>query len=317
MSLELLAALLFLGFFVALASGLWLLFQTPERRKVKRRLAALMEVQAKEGRVDAELIKRVGSLDQLLLKLPWSARIHTLTEQAGLDVSGAWLLSLSMACMVSSLVLAVAFRVPGLLIPIVVLASAFIPFGYLLYKRHVRLRRFEETFPEVMDMLARAVRAGYAFTSGLELIAKEMQDPVAREFQITYDQQNLGLPLRDALQNLAIRVPLPDVRIFVVLLQIQLESGGNLANMLDNLSNVVRERFKLIRQIRVYTAEGRMSMYVLLGLPPLAAVLFSMTNPDYIAPLFEDPLGRQMLVAGVVMQVIGFLVIRRIVQPKF
>ena len=123
-----------------------------------------------------------------------------------------------------------------------------------------------------------------AFTSGLELIAQEMSQPLAREFRITYEQQNLGLPLREALNNLARRIPLSDVRIFVALLQIQQDSGGNLAEMLNNLSQVIRERFKLLRQVRVYTAEGRLSMIVLTALPPVAALLFLLTNPEYLRP---------------------------------
>jgi tight adherence protein B len=167
-----------------------------------------------------------------------------------------------------------------------------------------------------MDMLARAVTAGYAFTSGLELIAKEMSDPLAHEFRVTYEQQNLGLPLREALGNLAVRMPLPDVKILVALLQIQQESGGNLAEMLNNLSAVVRERFKLLRQVRVYTAEGRLSMFILTALPPIAALLFLFINPDYVMPLFTEPVGHRMLAAAAVMQVAGYLVIKKIVHLK-
>jgi tight adherence protein B len=193
---------------------------------------------------------------------------------------------------------------------------ASIPFVVVATKRYQRLSKFEELFPDAMDLLARAVRAGHAFTTALELIATEMPEPLASEFRTTYDQQNLGLPLRDALYNLTVRVPSPDVRIFVTALQIQRESGGNLAEILDNLSYVVRERFKLYRQIRTLTAEGRISMYFLMGLPPLTALGLGIVNPDYLTELFVDPLGHKMLMAGVVMQTIGYFVIRKIIRMK-
>jgi len=203
---------------------------------------------------------------------------------------------------------------PGMVMLAVGLAA--IPFALVAVKRQRRLAKFEELFPDSMDLLARAVRAGHAFTTGLELIATDMPEPIAGEFRTTYDQQNLGLPLRDALANLSVRVPLPDVRIFVTALQIQRESGGNLAEILDKLAYVVRERFKLFRQIRTLTAEGRISMYFLMALPPLTALALAATSPDYLVPLFVDPLGHRMLVIGVFMQLFGYLVIRRIIRMK-
>ena len=131
-----------------------------------------------------------------------------------------------------------------------------------------------------MDLLARAVRAGHAFTSGLEMIAKEMPAPLSEEFRRTYEQQNLGLPLRDALENMAKRMPLPDVRIFVTALLIQRESGGNLAEILDNLSGVIRERFKLMRQIKVFTAQGRLTLYHPDRVAPLRGPVIFFLNPS-------------------------------------
>jgi tight adherence protein B len=148
-----------------------------------------------------------------------------------------------------------------------------VPLWVLYYKRYRRFSQFERQFPEALDILSRAVRAGYAFTTGLQLIADEMPDPDCGEFRRTFEQQNLGLPLRDAFFNLSLRVPLPDVRIFVSTMQIQSETGGNLAETLDNLSRIVRERFRLLRQVRTYTAEGRLSLYFLTAIPPFMVVL--------------------------------------------
>ena len=143
-----------------------------------------------------------------------------------------------------------------------------------------------------------------------------MADPVAEEFRITYRQQNLGMPLREAFSNLATRIPLADVRIFITALQIQRESGGNLGEILDNLSTVIRERFKIMREVKVITAEARLSMYALTGLPFGAGLFMYFANPAYMTPLFTDPIGHQALAAAGVMQFIGYMLIKKLVRIK-
>jgi len=184
------------------------------------------------------------------------------------------------------------------------------------YKRQRRFARFEEQFADAMELLSRAVRAGHAFTTAFSLIAEEMADPVAEEFRATYQQQNLGLPLRDALQNMAARMPLPDVKIFIAALEIQRDSGGNLGEILNNLSAVVRERFKILREVQVLTAEGRLSMYVLTAMPFIVLGLMYFVNPGYLAPLFTDAIGLRALWAAAIMQFIGYLIIRKMVRIK-
>jgi len=191
-----------------------------------------------------------------------------------------------------------------------------LPFALVSLKRRKRLRRFAEIFPEAIDMLARAVRAGHAFTTGFSLIADEMPDPLATEFRITYQQQNLGLSLSEALSNMAVRVPLPDVYVFVSALMIQRETGGNLAEILDNLSVVIRERFKLFRQMEIMTTEGRLSMYALMALPILTGLAVYIVNPGYMQRLLVDPIGHVMIIGSVVMQLIGYFTIRRIIRMK-
>ena len=176
------------------------------------------------------------------------------------------------------------------------------------------MREFEKNFPEAIDLLGRAVRAGHAFTTGIEMIATELPEPVAREFRITFEEQNFGLPLKEALLNLAERVPLIDVRFFVVAILIQKETGGNLAEILDNLSRVVRERFKILGEVRIRTAQGRMTAGVLIALPPLMALMLVVVNPDYIGVLFTDPAGPYILVAAAIMQVIGSAILWKIVH---
>ena len=168
--------------------------------------------------------------------------------------------------------------------------------------------KFEEKFPETIDTLARAVRAGHAFTTALEMIANEVAEPVAGEFRQLYEEQKFGLPVRDALLNLADRVPLVDVKFFVTAVMLQRETGGNLAEILDNLSYVIRERFKILRQVRVHTAQGRLTMALLMALPPVIVVLMLIINPGFIQPLFTDPLGHALIVGGITLQTMGYFV---------
>ena len=195
-----------------------------------------------------------------------------------------------------------------------VLFGMFLPYSYANYKRNKRFQKFEELFPEAIDTLARAVRAGHAFTTALELIASEIADPVASEFRKLFEEQKFGMPVRDALVNLTERVPLVDVKFFVTAVMLQRETGGNLAEILDNLSYVIRERFKIMRQVRVHTAQGRMTMMLLMGLPPVIVITMQAMNPSFIRPLFDDPIGHILLVVGITLQTVGYFVIRKVIQ---
>ena len=157
-----------------------------------------------------------------------------------------------------------------------------LPFLVLKIKRTKRLRTFEEQFPEGLDLISRALKAGHAFATGLKMVADEMPEPVGPEFRKTFDEQNFGLPMKDALDNLSFRMPLLDVRFFATAVLIQRETGGNLSEILENLSHVVRERFKILRQVRVYTAHGRFTGYVLLALPAVLGIALSFINPDHM-----------------------------------
>lgn len=315
MSLEVIVSLVFIATSALLLSGLFMILDLMRRRRLSNRLEAVKQIVATDSdQISIELLKQTNAFDRALLKLRGFRRLPLLVEQSGVQTEGYLILSLSLALGLLTLVICLVAGLPWALVGVLAVSAATTPFLFLFQRRHRRFRRFEELFPDAIDMLARAVRAGYAFTSALELIAQELPDPVAGEFQITYDQQNLGLPLGDALSNLSIRMPHPDVRIFVVLLKLHQESGGNLAEMLDNLAGLIRERFKLLRQVQVFTAEGRLSMMVLAFLPLAAAAGFLLTNPNYIMPLFTDPLGHQMIATAIVMQIVGVLLIRRIVR---
>jgi tight adherence protein B len=180
--------------------------------------------------------------------------------------------------------------------------------------RSRRLRSFEEHFPDALDLLGRAVRAGHAFTTGLELIASESAAPISTEFRQTFEEQNLGLPLRDSLLNLTARVPLVDVRLFVTALLLQKDTGGNLAEILDELARIIRERFRIYREVKVKTAQGRLTAGILVVLPPVMMVALSSANPGYVGLLLHDPVGQTMLLVAGGMQIIGSLLLWKIVH---
>jgi len=195
--------------------------------------------------------------------------------------------------------------------------SAMAPTAVLRFKRTRRLLKFEEQFPEALDLLSRALKAGHAFTTGLGMIAEEMPAPLGPEFQLLHDQQNFGMPLPDALKEFARRIPLLDARFFVTAVLIQREAGGNLAEILDNIATVIRDRFRVKRQIRVISAHGRLTGGVLVAVPPtLGAVLFFI-NPNHWATLLGSPLGLQLIGAAVVLQVTGTLIIRKLIRIEY
>jgi tight adherence protein B len=182
------------------------------------------------------------------------------------------------------------------------------------HKRTKRLYKFEEHFPEALDLLSRGIRAGHAFSAGMKMVADELPEPVGPEFRKAFEEQNYGLPLKESLNNLATRVPLLDVRFSSTAVLIQRETGGNLSEILDTLANVVRERFKIRRQVRVHTAHGRFTGWVLMALPAFLAVALSFINPDHMKLLFEERMGQMMIIASVVMQAVGFVWIKKVIK---
>jgi tight adherence protein B len=288
---------------------------------VRRRLESLQRAQ-RRGSVSPELdllrdelYSSVPFLQSVLMLWPGSIDLKNILWQAGMkNVKPAKILLFIAVIGMGGYVGATYLFDSQLAAIGIGLAGASAPCVYVMYCRMRRLRAFEKLFPEAIDLLGRAVRAGHAFTTGLEMIGKELPQPVAEEFRVTFEEQNFGLPLKDALFNLAERVPLIDVRFFVIALLIQKETGGNLAEILDNLSRVIRERFKILGEVRIKTAQGRLTAGILIGLPPLMMLMMSLVNPEYIKPLFEDVWGPYVLVLGGAMQIIGSAMLWKIVQ---
>jgi tight adherence protein B len=299
--------------------------RSAQARLLRERLATVQEAATQQPSEELallrdEMLSRIPALDNLLRRSSKISNLQPFLEQANLKIRAGNILIL---CMISGVLLGgVAFLLAGSLPPNQALLFAVVglvlgglsPYSYASYRRTKRFQKFEELFPEAIDTLARAVRAGHAFTTALELIANELSEPVASEFRKLFEEQKFGLPVRDALMNLTGRVPLVDVKFFVTAVMLQRETGGNLAEILDNLSYVIRERFKIMRQVRVYTAQGRLTMMLLMGLPPVIVITMLLTSPAFIRPLFSDPIGHVLVVAGIVLQTLGYFVIRKIIQ---
>jgi tight adherence protein B len=290
------------------------------QRKVEQRLQQIHQVDEQEDANKPDLIKGLSEgpmpgIDRLIGQTLKGASIGKWIQQSGMKkatMSGVILVALGLAAFgaIGATMLAHASY---LVLPMA-LAGFALPFLVLRHKRTARLKKFEEQFPEALDLIARSLKAGHAFSSGLKMVADELPEPVGPEFRTTFDEQNFGLPLKDALNNMTERIPLLDVRFFATAVMIQRDTGGNLAEILENLAHVVRERFKILRQVRVYTAHGRFTGYVLLALPVFLAIALMFINPDHMNLLFKEHIGQMMLAAACVMQMVGYIWIRQVIK---
>ncbi len=260
----------------------------------------------------------LGALDVALRR--WSSvssPLKMLIERSGLKLSvGTLVLMCIFAAMATFAVvrLLTVYTTPALILAPI---AAAIPFLYVRGKAKKRLNLFEEQFPEAIDLIARALRAGHALPTALQLASEEIPDPVGTEFRLLFEQQNYGLSMTEALREFGERVPLLDARFFVTTVQTQREMGGNLSEVLDKLAAVIRERFKVKRHVRAVSAHGRITGVVLAALPPVVAGILFILSPSHIRLLIDDPLGLYMVTGAIVLQVVGVLIIRRIVDVEY
>jgi tight adherence protein B len=291
------------------------------RRRIERRVrnvASPQEPEREQGEASA-IVKRailgpLPALDRLAGRTAQGSAVSALIEQAGLRVSvSSIVLASVLLAIMCAIIIASAFHQAWAAAAGAVVGLAA-PFVFLHRRRSARVKRFEEQFPEALDLLSRAIRAGHAFTTAMGMVAEEAPDPIGPEFRKSFDQQNFGLPLKDALNAMAQRVPLLDVRFFVTAVLIQRETGGNLSEILDNLAHVVRERFKILRQVRVYTAHGRLTGYVLMGLPAALAIVLSFINAEHMNLLFRERIGQMMLTGAIGLQIVGYFWIKHVVK---
>lgn len=312
--------------FAAIALGvvsLALLFegirQLGSQRRIARELRKISEPRVEKGGGAASLLREVADsgprwLEPVMLRLPHQHDLLHFMAQADVKWSVPTYLLLTVG-LAAAFGLAILVSVGGWIAPFMgAVVGALLPYFHVSRARKARFDKFEENFPESIDLLGRAIRAGHAFSTGLRVVAEESPDPVSTEFRQVYEEQKFGLPLSESLLALADRMTLLDVRIFVTAVLIQVESGGNLAEILDNLSHIIRDRFRFRRQLRTHTAHGRMTGWVLASAPFVAGAGMFVLNPEYMTVLFEEPLGRLMLVMAAGLQVIGFVAIRRIMD---
>jgi len=310
--------------FIAFIVGLLLDERSAQARLIRERLAA----EQAEGKRETlallrdEMFSRIPALDTLLRRSERVSRLQVLLDQAGLSIRAGNLL---IVCLLVSILLAAFAYILAEALPTneilfltltAMVLGAVLPYLYVSWRRSRRFQKFETTFPDAIDTLARAVRAGHAFTMALEIVCNELSEPVATEFRKLFEEQKYGMPVRDALLNLTARVPLVDVKFFVTAVMLQRETGGNLAELLDKLSYMIRERFKILRQVRVYTAQGRLTMMLLMALPPVIVVTMLVMKAEFIQPLFVDPVGHIFVAAAITLQTVGYFVIRRIIRVE-
>jgi len=313
---------LLIFFVVAIATfGIITMFdrRNAQARVIKERLAN--ERKAPELAAEEELallrdeqLSDIPAIDTILRRSERITDLQKFLAQAGMGMRAGNFLGISALTGVVATIVVYGLSKRVEFSWIALLIGFIIPYSYASFRRNKRFEKFEELFPEAIDTLARAVRAGHAFTTALEMITNEVSEPVAGEFRQLYEEQKFGMPVRDALMNLTERMPLVDVKFFVTAVMLQRETGGNLAEILDNLSYVIRERFKIQRQVRVYTAQGRLTMGLLMGMPPIIVTVMMLLNPSFIQPLFQDPIGHTLLVLGITLQTIGYFVIRKIIR---
>jgi tight adherence protein B len=312
--------LVFAVVFGVVVGAFWLFVQRPEQqaqaalhRRLKGEVIADADAMAEPLQRDLRRLEGLaaraggGILRALAIQI----------EQANMEVPPGRLLALVAVCgILGAIVLGSMSPLKVVTIPLG-LSLGWLPIAYVRYQARRRVRKFEEQFPEAIELIARALRAGHAMTTGLALVAEELPDPVGSEFRLVYDRQNFGMSMPDALRHFADRVPLLDARFFVTAVLTQRESGGNLAEILDNLGDVIRQRFRVRRQIRVVTAHARMTGWVLVMMPVGIALTMAVVSPDHILTLVNDPLGAQMAMVALLLWVIGYLIIRRLVAVEY
>ncbi|HXP41860.1 MAG TPA: type II secretion system F family protein [Candidatus Acidoferrales bacterium] len=288
-------------------------------RLIKDRLATVQKTPEREPDEELALLRdeqlsKIPAFDTLLRRSERVSAIQDALLQAGMKFRAGNFLLLCVLCgVVAGLATVLYTRNPAIAWAALIIGG-FLPYSVVSYRRQKRFERFEELFPEAIDTLARAVRAGHAFTTAIEMIFNEIAEPLATEFRKLFEEQKFGMPVRDALMNLTERVPLVDVKFFVTAVMLQRETGGNLAEILDNLSYVIRERFKIQRQVRVHTAQGRLTMALLMAMPPTVVTILLVFSPDFVRPLFYDPIGHALLVLSIALQTVGYFVIRKIIK---
>lgn len=298
----------------------WNTYKGPEAKRIEKRLRALSAGGAGGTEeltiVKKRLLSETPFMDRLLLQIP---RIHSLDRlliQSGLKMNVAGFLGIILIVVAIGVAIGLYLAMPAMIVILFGAIAGALPLFYLVNARQKRIHTIEEQLPDALDLMSRALRAGHALPGAVKMIGEEMADPIAGEFRTTFDELNYGIPMQDALTNLATRIPSTDLRYFVISVLIQRETGGNLSELLDNISALIRARFKLMGSIRVLSAEGKISAWILTILPFALAGVISMLNREFLSKLWTDPMGINMVIGAIILMIFGIFWMWRIIKIR-
>ncbi len=297
----------------------WNTYKGPEAVRIEKRLQAISagwEDSIEQNLIKQRLLSSSPTLERLILQIP---RIHSLDRlliQSGIQISVASFLGYTCMAIVGGMAIASLLNLHFVISLVCLVVAGSLPLLLVLSARHKRLMKIEEQLPDAIDLMARALKAGHAFSGALQMVSNEGAEPIADEFRMTFEEVNFGISMQNALMNLSTRIPSTDLRYLVIAVLIQRESGGNLAELLESISSLIRARLKLLGTIRVLSAEGRLSAWILGCLPFAMALVIQLVNPGYLNLLFTDPLGHLLIGGSLTMMVIGIFAMWRIIKIR-
>lgn len=307
---------------VLAAVGVVLIMKETAKTRVRERLNdVIIDGDDGDARITSVILRDMDLsampfLNVLLKNARWAQKIDTLLVQADLRIRlGTFLLIMLVLAIFATIAMIVVFDQPALSLPVGAIVGT-IPLMYARHRKLKRVRQFEQEFPDALDVLTNALRAGLAFTGAIQVVSEELPDPVASEFAILFEEVRLGLDMKIALHKFAERIDSAELHLFVTAVIVQRETGGNLAEILQGTAAVIRDRFRILGDVRSLTAQARLSGLVLTLLPIGLAIFIFVVAPDYLKELREDPIGRYLIAMAVFLQVAGFLIMRRIVDIK-
>ncbi|HEX8774625.1 MAG TPA: type II secretion system F family protein [Pyrinomonadaceae bacterium] len=263
-----------------------------------------------------ELLSEIPWINRFLIELQVATRLKRVLDQADLHITVTRLVMFSVMAGMLAALAASMLTISVLVMVAAGVTAAALPFIHVFWKRRKRFEQFLEHLPDTLELMSRALSAGHAFSEALHMVSAEMPEPIATEFRKTYEEQNLGLSLKLALENLTQRIPLLDLRLCVTAILIQRETGGNLAEILEKVAHTIRERFRILGDLKTLTTSSRMSAWLLCGLPIFITIVITAMNPDYMSILWRDPRGHKLIAVALFMQVTGMLVVRKILRIK-
>lgn len=320
--MDLLVAIIIFMVTLALIEGAYYALRkirSGEKKEVLRRLRGYPTKEYEREIIDImrkSMLSEVPWLNRMLLSIRWTDKLSRLIEQSGTESTLGVFMLLSIVLASGGFVIGLWVASNALLSLIIAFVLGVFPFLYVYLKKKRRMEKFQRQLPDALDLIARALKAGHAFTGGLKMVGDELGEPVGTEFEKTLHEINFGLGIPEALKGLTQRVDCPDLRFFIISVIIQRETGGNLAEILGKIAYLIRERFKLQNRVQVLAAEGKLSAIILIAIPFVIALALSVLNPVYIKTLFIDPLGKALVAFALLMMAIGIVVMKRMIEIK-